>query len=168
MALGILAVLMAAVAVAFDASVKNYEDNRALCKALNTARAALLRITNDLRTAGGTLDYSVSPRRYYPAVESVDNNDSELTVQTVEGKTVCYRYDSDSRTLYYDDLDNDASYVLCENVTALTFNGTPCTVTVDGVEYTDVRGVRISMTVTDENGVLSQTLAAAAVVRRNL
>ena len=51
MALVILAMLMTAVAVAFDASVTNFQVNEGISKTMNTARAALLRITTELRTA---------------------------------------------------------------------------------------------------------------------
>ena len=49
--LTILATLMAAVAFAFDASVTNFQVNRGIYQTVNTGRQALLRITNDLRTA---------------------------------------------------------------------------------------------------------------------
>ncbi len=51
MSLVILATLMTAVAFAFDASVKNYQANRGIYETVNRGRQALMRITNDLRTA---------------------------------------------------------------------------------------------------------------------
>ncbi len=53
MALVILAMLMTAVAVAFDASVTNFQTNEGISKTMNMARSALLRITTELRTAQG-------------------------------------------------------------------------------------------------------------------
>ncbi|MHC4773550.1 MAG: PulJ/GspJ family protein, partial [Planctomycetota bacterium] len=51
MSLVILAILMTAVAFAFDASVTNYQQNRGIYETVNAGRQTLLRITNDLRTA---------------------------------------------------------------------------------------------------------------------
>ena len=157
MALVILATLMTAVAVAFDASVKNYHENEAMYKAINTGRAALLRITNDIRTAGGVAMIAEETNAATQCTIDLDGDDTD---------DVIYRYDDASDTLFLDDLaGGGTSYVLCGHVTALTFtrgegqdsNGDAC-----------VRNVRITLTVTDEAGELDRTLAAAAVVRRNL
>ncbi|MHC5156563.1 MAG: PulJ/GspJ family protein, partial [Planctomycetota bacterium] len=51
LSLVILAVLMTAVAFAFDASVTNYQANKGIYETVNRGRQALLRITNDLRSA---------------------------------------------------------------------------------------------------------------------
>ena len=51
-------------------------------------------------------------------------------------------------------------YKLCENVTAASFTRIP---TADG---TDCKSVQISLTV--QSGRFQRTLAAAAVIRRNL
>ena len=47
----ILAMLMTAVAFAFDAAVTNYQQNQGIYETVNRGRQALLRMTNDLRTA---------------------------------------------------------------------------------------------------------------------
>ena len=47
----ILAMLMTAVAFAFDAAVTNYQVNQGIYETVNRARQALLRMTTDLRTA---------------------------------------------------------------------------------------------------------------------
>ena len=70
----------------------------------------------------------------------------------------------------YDTTDDD--YVLCENITAMTFNRTEHQIDRDngagGVEtISAVRDVRIVLTVTDETGDISQTLAAATLIRKN-
>lgn len=152
LALVILAVLMTAVAVAFDASVKNYHDNEAISKTINMARAALLRITNDVRTAQAVA-----------VIGGGDPDNSQCSLITSDGKNLTYRFDSAADILYLDDNDTGGSYVLCENVSAMTFNRA----TVPG-EPTLIRNVRISMTVTDDKGQLPQTLVTASVVRRNL
>ncbi len=158
----LLAALMTAVAVAFNASIKNYHDNLALSKNINTARAALMRITNDIRTAYG--------------IASADDEDDPSTQCEIDVNgdaarmvDIRYRFEAGVPTgkLFLDQRDFSSgtwkSYVLCENVTSMTFNraevpGSP------GM----IRNVRITMTVTDDKGQLPTKLATAAVIRRNL
>ncbi len=150
LAMVILAVLMTAVAVAFDASMKNYKENEAIAKTMNTARAALMRITNDVRTAQAV------------ALLGTGTDDdpldlSECSLITADGQNLTYRFDAGTNTLYLDNNTNSESYLLCKYVTAMTFN-----------RPNPVRNVQIAMTVTDQQGQLSRKLVAAAVVRRNL
>lgn len=148
----ILAVLLTAVAAAFDASMKNYKDNEAISKTMNAARAALLRITNDIRTAHG--------------VRVTEHTKCEIdTTRDEEAVTYRYRYDAEKGILYLDDYSSgtEKSYVLCEHVTEMKFFGAA----MPG-RPNQVRNVRITMTITDEGTNLSRKLAAAAVVRRNL
>ncbi len=62
LSMAILAALMAAVGLAFDASAKNYTQNEAMFKAMSNARQSLIRVTTDIRTSafvdtiGGTYD----------------------------------------------------------------------------------------------------------------
>ncbi|MEN8128230.1 MAG: prepilin-type N-terminal cleavage/methylation domain-containing protein [Planctomycetota bacterium] len=164
LALAILAILMTAVAFAFDASVKNYQANQGIYKAINTARQALLRITNDLRTAQ---DLPLSAEEANTQVSFGNDTDGD----GVYDKNVTYRFDSATNTLYYDDHITGSSYVLCDHVTAAAFNRTEHQIyrNVGGYEEEvwAVRDVRIVLTVTDETGDISQTLAAAALVRKN-
>ena len=163
--LTILATLMAAVAFAFDASVTNFQVNRGIYQTVNTARQALLRITNDLRTAD---DLAFS-------TEEVNTQVSFMKDTTGDGaydKNVTYRFDSATNTLYYDDHITVNSYVLCNNVTAATFDRTEHQIDRDNgaggmVSITAVRDVRIVLTVTDKTGQISKTLAAATLVRKN-
>jgi prepilin-type N-terminal cleavage/methylation domain-containing protein len=153
--MAILAVLLTAVAAAFDASMKNYKDNEAISKTMNAARAALLRITNDIRTAHGV-------------VVNAEHTECEIdTTRDGEAVTYRYRYDAEEEILYLDDYSSgtEKSYVLCEHVTEMQFVGAA----MPG-KPNQVRNVRITMTVTDkdEGANLSRKLAAAAVVRRNL
>lgn len=144
----ILAVLMAAVAVAFDASMKNYKDNEALAKQMNIARAALLRMTNDIRTARGIVVDADSTKC------GIDNDgDGE--------PDIIYRFDGN--VLYLDVCSSDSKSVLCENIAEMTFTWSP----VPG-QPTLVRNVRIAMTITDDAGQMAKKLVAAAVVRRKL
>ena len=149
MALAIAGMLLAAVAAAFNASAINYRQNEDIFKATNGARQAMFRMISQLRTA-----------------DAVDPNSpaNECALITPGGDDLTYRYNSDDSKLYLitnDDL-SDSDYVLCNNVTALTF--TKDTVVED--MQTKVRSVQISITVA--SGDVQQTVSAAAVVRRNL
>lgn len=153
MALAILAMLMTAVAVAFDASIQNYHANEALYKTISTGRAALLRITSEVRTAQAVAVIGAGG----------DPDNTRCSLLTAGGDNVTYRFDAATSTLFLDNNTTAQSYVLCRNVTAMTFNRA----TVPGDAGT-IRNVRIAMTVTDEDGQQPQTLVAAAVLRRNL
>ena len=149
-ALAITAILLAAVAVAFNASVINYRENEEIFKTINSARQAMFRITSQLRTA----------RQVDP-----DSPDNECALITADGDDITYRYNSADNKLYLvtnNDL-SDSDYVLCENVTAMTFD-TKDRVTEGSITY--VKSVQISMTVS--SGDFARTVSAAAVVRRNL
>jgi Tfp pilus assembly protein FimT len=145
LALAIAGMLLAAVAVAFNASAINYSQNEDIFKATNSARQAMFRMISQLRTA-----------------DAVDPNSpaNECALITPGGDDLTYRYDNGDNKLYLDA--NGNSYVLCNNVTAMTF--TKDTVVEDML--TKVRSVQISITVASGN--VRQTFSAAAVVRRNL
>lgn len=157
-ALVILAMLMTAVAVAFDASISNYHANRGIYQTMNTARQALLRITNDIRTASTV-----------GIIGTDDPDNTQVSLITASGDDITYRYDSGDNTLYYvtNDDTSDADYVLCENITAMAFNRATFIDNNDSF-IEKVRNVRISMTLTDESGDVSESLNAASVVRKNL
>ena len=160
--LTILATLMTAVAFAFDAAVTNYQTNKGIYETVNTGRQALLRITNDLRTANiVALETDDSP-----------NQNSQISLFTRNGDNITYRFDNTDNILYYDDNTGGNSYALCNRVTAATFNRTEHQIDRDngagGVETIPaVRDVRIVLTLTDETGNISQTLAAATLIRKN-
>ena len=163
--LTILATLMAAVAFAFDASVTNFQVNRGVYQSVNTARQALLRITNDLRTAH---ELPLSTEEANTQISFGNDTDGD----GIYDKNVTYRFDSDTNSLYYDDNITSNSYVLCNNVTAVTFDRTEHQIDRDNgaggmIPITAVRDVRIVLTVTDETGEISKTLAAATLVRKN-
>jgi len=149
LALAITGVLLVAVAVAFNASIMNYRENEDIFKTINSARQALFRITTQLRTAN-----AVDP----------NSPDNECSLITAGDDDITYRYNNGDNKLYLitnDDL-FDSDYVLCENVTAMTF-------TKDAViedMQIKVKSVQISMTVV--SGDIVQTVSSAAVVRRNL
>ena len=108
-ALAITALLLAAVAVAFNASLANYRDNENIFKTINTARQALFRITSQIRTA---------------LVDDSDiSNENICKLIFDDLSEITYRYDSGTQKLYLNDGGTD--YVLCENVTAMTFKKNP-------------------------------------------
>ena len=86
-ALAITAMLLGAVAVAFNASIINYQENEDIFKTVNSARQALFRITTQLRTA-----------------EAVDPNSpaNECALITSGGDNITYRYDGSDSRLYLD------------------------------------------------------------------
>ena len=145
--LALLAMIMAAVGVAVHASAMNYKANENIFTAMSTARQAMSRITTDLRTAQGEVSDTDPP--------------TQCSFFTSDGRDITYRWNSANETLYLDinDVASPKSYILCENVTDMRFDRTP-------VSGDPVRNVRISMTVT-VNGQ-SQTVASAAVIRRNM
>ncbi len=149
LALAITSILLAAVAVAFNASVINYQENENIFKTTNSARQALSQITNRLRTAS-----------------AVDPNSpvNECTLITAASDDITYQYSSADSKLYLitNDDPSDDDYVLCDNVTAMTFQKD--TGTEGGTVY--VKSVQISLTVVSGNA--QRTVSAAVVIRRNL
>ena len=144
-ALAISAMLLVAVAVAFNASAINYQENEDIFRTINNARQALFRITSQLRTADAVV---------YDAV----NN--ECTLFTAGGEDITYQFRIADNKLYLITNVDSNEYVLCDNVTAMTFTKTP---TDDGL---DCKSVQISMTVVSGN--VQKTISAAAAIRRNL
>ena len=140
--LAITAVLMVSLGVAFNASAMNYKENEQMFRTINSARQALTRITTQLRTG-----HFVNP-----AAPSY-----QCSFYTDANENLTYEYRSGK--LYLITNSDGAEYTLCDNVTAATFTKTP-----DGTG--DCKSVQISLTV--KNGDRQRTLAAAAVVRRNL
>jgi len=156
LALAIMGLLLAAVAVAFNASIINYGENEDIFKTINKARQALTRMTSQLRTAG----YQVSPDLFVAVDPCAPGN--ECSFFTADGDDITYRYNSGDNKLYLIDNSAALSYVLCDNVTAMTF--TKNTAVEETTIY--VKSVQISMTV--KSGDVQRTVSAAAVIRRNL
>ena len=148
-ALAIASILLATVATAFNASIINYRQNEEMFKVINSARQSLFRLTSQLRTA-----------------DAVDPTSpvNECSLITAGGDDITYRYNNADNKLYLitnDDL-SDPDYVLCDNVTAMTF--TKDTVIIESIEK--VRSVQVSITVACGN--VQKKSSAAAVIRRNL
>jgi prepilin-type N-terminal cleavage/methylation domain-containing protein len=144
-ALAISAMLLVAVAVAFNASAVNYQENEDVFRTINNARQALFRMTSQLRTAD-----AVNP--------AAPNN--ECSFFTAAGENITYQFRSAENKLYLITNIDSNEYVLCDNVIAMTFTKT---LTGDGL---DCKSVQISMTVASGN--VQKTISAAAAIRRNL
>jgi len=149
LALAITAILLTAVALAFNASVINYRENEDIFKAINSARQSLFRITSQLRTAT-----AVDPAA--PA--------NECSMITAAGQDITYRYDNTAHVLSLITNDDaaDDDYVLCSNVNSVTF--TKDVFVEDAV--TKVKSVQIVISVASDG--VEKKVAAGAVVRRNL
>jgi prepilin-type N-terminal cleavage/methylation domain-containing protein len=145
LALAIASMLLVAVAVAFNASATNYRENEDIFRVTNSARQALFRITSQLRTA-----------------DAVDPNapNNECSFLTAAGEDITYQFRIAENKLYLITNIDSNEYVLCDNVTAMTFTKTP---TDDGL---DCKSVQISITVV--SGDVQRKISAAASIRRNL
>jgi type II secretory pathway pseudopilin PulG len=145
--LAISAMLLTALAVAFNASIDNYRANEDIFRAVNSARQALYRMTTQLRTG-----YAVEPTE--PS--------NRCSFYTSAGQDISYEYRTADKKLYLITNSNGHEYVLCDNVTAANFAKT---LTIAG---NDCKSVQISITVTVRPGNVTRKLVAAAVIRRNL
>lgn len=148
-ALAISAVLLAAIAFAFNASAVNYEDNKNISFTLNTGRQAMLRMTTELRCATAV----------NPATPS-----NQCTFINSNGQDITYSYQSSDKKLYLITTDgmSNISSLLCENVNDMNF--TLQTATKDGLTY--VKAVLISMTLQSDD--FEHTISSAVVIRKNL
>jgi prepilin-type N-terminal cleavage/methylation domain-containing protein len=148
-ALAVMALLLTAVAVAFNASAINYEENKDMFNAINMGRQAIARMTNQLRTANAVATAEAA---------------TQCSFFDTANANVRFLYDSTAKILYlYPDLANNPStrYVLCNNIAAMTFART---VVTGSPNY--VKSVQMSMTITV--GGSSQTIASAVVLRKTL
>jgi prepilin-type N-terminal cleavage/methylation domain-containing protein len=143
--LAISALLLAAVAVAFSASLRSYGENEQMFWTVNNARQALARMTSQIRT-GDRVD-PLAP-------------DEQCSFFTAADEDITYEFRSADRKLYLRRNATNQEFVICDNVVAATFTKV---FTDDGA---DCKSVQISLTV--ESGDTRRTLSAAAVVRRNL
>ena len=138
-ALAISSILLAAVAFAFQSSMINYRENEDIFKATNSVRQALFRMTTQLRTAN-----------------AVDPNapSNQCTFLTSNGENITYDYRNADNKLYLITNSDGNEYVLCDNVTAMSFARETFFDPEDG--FTKVKSVQISMTVV--NGDIEKTI----------
>lgn len=153
--LAISAILLAAVATAFNASLTNYRENERMYTTMNNARQALTRMTSEIRTAG-YMDTSGPTPTYWGVVHSLTPS-SQCELFLPNHERIRYEFRGTNQKLFLVKVATNESYVLCDRVTNATF-----TTTSDNAE--DATSVQISLTVAD--GTFARTLSAAAVVRR--
>ena len=141
----ITGILLVAIGVAFDGAIINYQQNKDISQTTNLARQAVVRMTNDIRTGQGFDTTAAS---------------SECTFTTAMDENITYEYRSNDEELYLIQNADSSEYLLCENVSSMTFNNT---LTDDGL---DVRSVQITMTISIDD--VERKVSGAAVVRKNL
>ena len=151
LSLALSAMLLSALAVAFNASAVTYRENQEIFVAVNNGRQALLRMTTQLRTGFGVDPNAPANQCNFFAVTGSDPNDVE---------DLTYEFRSNDNTLYLITNSDAEEYVLCTGVQSLTFDRL---LTADG---TDCRGVTVTMTV--QSGDQQETLSSAVAIRRNL
>ena len=144
--LAISAMLMTALAVAFNASIVNYQENEAMFESVNNARQALTRMTSELRTADDVSFFAPG---------------NQCVFLTATSELLTYEYRDADNTLYLIKNATGDEYTLCDDVTAASFDKTQA-----DDDPNDSKSVLISMTV--QTGDRERTLSAAAVVRRAL
>ncbi len=142
-AITISAMLLTAVATAFNASLMNYQVNQEIYEAMSRARQTLLRVTAQLRTAN-FVDVS-TPNNQCDFFDPCDNY-FLFDYRSAAGKLVLV-----------DGANNE--YDLCDNVSSMEFLKQ-----ASASDPNSAVSVRISMTV--DCGDASQDLATAVVVRK--
>ena len=147
-ALMITGMLMAAIASVINASSVNYSANDNMFKSMNIARLALLRITSQIRTAQAV---------------AVTEASTQCSIITADGSDITYSYNASENILYLitNDDTSDADYVICKNISDVTFTRTTY-VSDPGI----VKDVMVSFTTSV--GGASQKISSAAILRKNL
>ena len=143
MSLAISALLLTSLAIAFNASATNYQENQAAVEVVSSARQALVRMTTQLRTGSGI---------------AITESNTKCAFGTAGSESISYEYSSDDGKLYWKS--GTTQRMLCQNVTSMSFTGTLTT------DATDYKSMQISMTV--QSGNVQYPLSAAVVIRKNL
>jgi hypothetical protein len=141
-------VLLAAVAVAFNASAISYRENEDMFWSMNNARQALARMTSEIRT--GYFNPDVNP------VQLTEPN-TQCSFMTASDDYITYEFADQKIYLKKNDGTNQ-KYVLCDDVVAARFDK------ISTMNGDDFRGVQISLTI--QCGGSRRTLSSAAAVRR--
>ncbi len=165
--LAISAVLLTAVAVAFNASVTSYRENEEMFWSMNNARQALTRMTGEIRPAG-YFDQSVTPP-WHGMAHNVAPSDHctfylanhELITYQFCGATYAGPLPLEPNKLYLIKNATNQKYVLCSDVSNAVFT----TISSDGGDpLIGAKSVIITLTV--RKGGSERTLSAAATLRR--
>ncbi|MDD5135572.1 MAG: prepilin-type N-terminal cleavage/methylation domain-containing protein [Phycisphaerae bacterium] len=146
--LTITALVLVAAGMAFDASIMNYQANKAMSDAFIRANQVLMRMTADLRSA--------------QAVEPSEPN-SQCTMITAAGDDITYRFEADEEKIYLDNNVTSESYILCGNISSANFDRIAA---VNDANLPYVKNVDITLTV--DVGSFTQKACTSVTVRRNL
>lgn len=175
-AVAITAGLLAAAAVAIDASIKAYSANQAQADTLHRARVALHRLTTLVRTS--TAHSPVDAIATDAFVDGTTVTDNGIQLITDAGDVVGFQFDSDNQQLIASE--NDAAHVLLRNVTAFSVKMTPmrsATSIKTGGGFDLLARATLQLTIrtsTDVNGISSSdatrtvTLSTSVTPRRSL
>jgi prepilin-type N-terminal cleavage/methylation domain-containing protein len=137
-ALAVMGILLTAVAIAFNASAINYNENHDMFNALNSGRQAMMRMTSQLRTADVV----------YPVSSSKVGFKSGSTI-------LAFKLVGD--TLYLES-SADVDRTLCKNVSAINFSATAKSVQM-------LMTIEI---IREDGHKHSQTITSAVVLRKAL
>ena len=129
LSLAITGALLAAVAVAFQVSLKSYGDNQNIADAAQMGRSTLERLAREVRTAD-EVTYTASQLTLYPPAES--------GIQSLQydfsGDKLYYRRTVGGTTSSFIALENDANTTLTlfrvTGVTGVDFHNVNCTKTI--------------------------------------
>ena len=157
--LAIMALLLTATGIAFDAALDNYKINHDMASVSVSARNALYQMTSTIRAA-----WNLDPETDPDYAIDVAEDGMSCALRDSSDRAVIYRYDDDSRELQVNIDDAEQWYVMVENVFPITVDEDIFTATYTPDDL--VSRVEIRFQVSQEN--LSRTISAAAVPRNIL
>ena len=157
--LAIVALLLTATGIAFDAALDNYKINHDMASVSVAARNALYQMTSTIRSAWN-LDPATDPG--YEIDVPVDGLSCAL--RDSSDRAIIYRYDEDSRELQVNVEGAAEWYVMVENVFPVTVGESIFTATYTPDDL--VGRVELRFQVSQEG--VSRTISAAAVPRNIL
>ena len=159
-ALAITAILLAAVAVAFDAGLQNYSANQDLTVASRSARNALNRMAATIRSAWND-----------PHVDTIQISEdgAECALVDADGRDIVYFHDSDESRLELSIDGGDNWHVLLDGVHSLpgddaVFTSVPC----DDPDFAAGTVGRVEIRFQIEHGDTTYPVSTAVVPRNIL
>lgn len=157
--LAIVALLLTATGIAFDAALDNYKINQDMASVSVAARNSLYQMTSTIRSA-----WNLAPAEDPNAAIDVPVDGRSCELLDADGRVVIYRYNTATQELQVN-IDGDAKwYVMVENVFPITVGESIFTATYTPDDL--VSRVEIRFQVSQEG--LSRTISAAAVPRNIL
>ncbi len=157
--LAIVALLLTATGIAFDAALDNYKVNHDMATVSVSARNALYQMTSTIRSAWN-LDPTTDPGYEI----DVSGDGLSCSLRDADDRDVIYRYNPDTDELQVNINGGADWHVMVDNVFPVTV-GQPIFTKTDGPNNTISR-VEVRFMVSQEG--LSRTISAAAVPRNIL